>query len=200
MRIQILEAQCSNATASKVRCVHSQSAAVYIRACLSLPMKMANGDLRQQLATMRQLLLDEELLDEQFIQLEELEAEGNPNFVEEVFSLYFRDSTKTLESVGQMLKKTPVEFDKVDRALHMLKGNSASVGANKVVNEVNRMRGLIEENSFESCNATYEQLKKEHDELKGKMEAYLQLLKQVEAAEKPRQGDDQGSASDTESS
>lgn len=52
---------------------------------------------------MNAALLHQELLDEQFIQLEELESEGNPNFVEEVFSLYFRDSTKTLESVGQML-------------------------------------------------------------------------------------------------
>ncbi|XP_018725918.2 histidine-containing phosphotransfer protein 4 [Eucalyptus grandis] len=164
------------------------------------------ADLHQQLTTMRQSLLDEELLDEQFVQLEELEAEGNPNFVVEVFSLYFRDSTKTLESVGQMLEKTPVEFDKVDRALHMLKGNSASVGAYKVVTEVNRMRDLIEEKNPESCNATYEQLKKEHDVLKGKMEAYLQLLKEAEAAEKPSQGgggggdDDEDPMSSTESS
>ncbi|KAF7851159.1 hypothetical protein BT93_L4420 [Corymbia citriodora subsp. variegata] len=162
--------------------------------------EMANGDLREQLTTLRRSLLDEELLDEQFIQLEELEVEGNPNFVEEVFTLYFRDSTKTLESVGQMLEKTPVEFDKVDRALHMLKGNSASVGASKVVNEVNRMRDLIEENHVESCNATYEQLKKEHDVLKEKMEAYLQLLKEAEAAEKACQGDDEDPVSDVENS
>lgn len=52
---------------------------------------------------MNAALLHQELLDEQFIQLEELEAEGSPNFVEEVFTLYSRDSTKTLESIGQML-------------------------------------------------------------------------------------------------
>ncbi|XP_048133251.1 histidine-containing phosphotransfer protein 4-like isoform X2 [Rhodamnia argentea] len=149
---------------------------------------------------MNAALLHQELLDEQFIQLEELEAEGSPNFVEEVFTLYFRDSTKTLESIGQMLEKTPVEFDKVDRALHMLKGNSRSVGANKVMNEVIRMRDLIEEKNLESCNATYEQLKKDHDELKEKMEAFLQLQKQVKAAEKPPQGDDQEPVSGTESS
>ncbi|KAI3421724.1 HPt domain-containing protein [Psidium guajava] len=100
-----------------------------------------------------------------------------------------------------MLEKTPVEFDKVDRALHMLKGNSSSVGASKVVNEVIRMRDLIEEKNLESCNATYEQLKKDHDELRKKMEAYLELQKQVKAAEKPPQDDDdQEPVSGTESS
>ena len=39
-------------------------------------------------------------MDKYFIQLEELE-ESNPNFVEDVVSLYFRDSTKILADIEE---------------------------------------------------------------------------------------------------
>lgn len=44
----------------------------------------------------------QKLLDAQFVQLEELE-DDNPNFVEEVFDMYFKDSAETINSVEQEL-------------------------------------------------------------------------------------------------
>lgn len=42
-------------------------------------------------------------LDEQFIQLEELQDDANPNFVEEVVTLYYRDSTRLMNNIEQAL-------------------------------------------------------------------------------------------------
>lgn len=43
------------------------------------------------------------LLDEQFIQLEELQDDANPNFVEEVVTLYYRDSSRIILNIEQSL-------------------------------------------------------------------------------------------------
>lgn len=43
------------------------------------------------------------LLDEQFIQLEELQDDANPNFVEEVVTLYYRDSSRMILNIEQSL-------------------------------------------------------------------------------------------------
>ena len=42
-------------------------------------------------------------LDEQFIQLEELEDDDNPNFVEEVVTSYFSDSARLIRNINQAL-------------------------------------------------------------------------------------------------
>lgn len=42
-------------------------------------------------------------IDEQFVQLEELQDDANPNFVEEVVTLYYRDSTRLIVSIEQAL-------------------------------------------------------------------------------------------------
>ena len=42
-------------------------------------------------------------LDEQFIQLEELQDDANPDFVEEIVTLYYRDSSRLLSNIEQAL-------------------------------------------------------------------------------------------------
>lgn len=48
-------------------------------------------------------LVFQEILDKQFVQMEELEDVHNPNFAEELMTLYFRDSSKLLISVEKAL-------------------------------------------------------------------------------------------------
>lgn len=43
------------------------------------------------------------LVDEQFVQLEELQDDANPNFVEEVATLYYRDSSRLIHNIEQAL-------------------------------------------------------------------------------------------------
>ncbi|KAB2078900.1 hypothetical protein ES319_A06G193900v1 [Gossypium barbadense] len=113
---------------------------------------MESKHVNQQIAAMRQSFFDEEVLDEFFSQLEQLEDQNNPNFVEEVFTMYFRDSTTLLETVEQ-----------------------AIVGANKVLNEINKTRQVLEKGNLEGTKAGIWEMRKEYDSLKAKLEPYFQL-------------------------
>ncbi|XVE70494.1 hypothetical protein DITRI_Ditri10aG0076800 [Diplodiscus trichospermus] len=144
---------------------------------------MESRTLRQQIISMRQSFFDEEILDGQFTQLEQLEDRDNPNFVEEVLTLYFRDSTALLATLEQAMETVPIDFPKVDKMLHQLKGSSASVGANKVRNEINKTRELCQETKVEGAKAAFQELRKEHDTLKAKLEPYFHQLRQAGSAE-----------------
>ncbi|KAF3442976.1 hypothetical protein FNV43_RR16894 [Rhamnella rubrinervis] len=126
----------------------------------------ANKPLRQQIASMRQSLFDEGILDNHYMQLENLEDNDNPNFAEEVMSLYCRDSTKIIASLHQALEKPgPLDVNKLDKLLHQLKGGSART------------------------KSMFQQLQKEHDTLRARIEPYFQLLRQVgpcETAQRPK--------------
>ncbi|KAK9275615.1 hypothetical protein L1049_022882 [Liquidambar formosana] len=82
-------------------------------------MSMESDPLRQQLASMRQALFDE------FATLEFLETKDEPNFVEEVIGLFFRDSTKLFETIEKALEKTPFDPIMMDKYLHQFKGSSS---------------------------------------------------------------------------
>ncbi|KHG28275.1 Histidine-containing phosphotransfer 4 -like protein [Gossypium arboreum] len=113
---------------------------------------MESKHVNQQIAAMRQSFFDEEVLDEFFSQLEQLEDQNNPNFVEEVFTMYFRDSTTLLETVEQ-----------------------AIVGANKVLNEINKTRQVLEKGNLEGTKAGIWEMRKKYGSLKAKLEPYFQL-------------------------
>ncbi|KAL1166654.1 hypothetical protein V6Z11_A06G211000 [Gossypium hirsutum] len=134
---------------------------------------MESKHVNQQIAAMRQSFFDEEVLDEFFSQLEQLEDQNNPNFVEEVFTMYFRDSTTLLETVEQAMKTISITLAKMDKILHQLKGSSASS------NEINKTRQVLEKGNLEGTKAGIWEMRKEYDSLKAKLEPYFQQLKQA---------------------
>ncbi|KAK8495550.1 hypothetical protein V6N13_016520 [Hibiscus sabdariffa] len=153
---------------------------------------MESSHLRQQIAAMRQSFFDEEILDGQFCQLERLENRGNPNFVEEVLTMYFRDSTTLLQTVEQEIETDTIDLAKVDMMLHKFKGSSASIGANKVRNNITKTRQLLEEGNLEGAKLAFRELRMEHDNLRAKLEPYFQQLRQVgpvETATRPKGSD-----------
>ncbi|KAG8656428.1 hypothetical protein MANES_04G134100v8 [Manihot esculenta] len=62
-----------------------------------------NNQLHRQVILSRQSLFDQGFLDEQFLQLEELQDDANPNFVEEIVTLHYRDSARLILSIEQAL-------------------------------------------------------------------------------------------------
>ncbi|GMJ14326.1 HPT phosphotransmitter 4 [Hibiscus trionum] len=144
---------------------------------------------RQQIAAMRQSFFDEEILDKQFYQLERLEKKGNPNFVEEVLTIYFRESTALLQTIEQAMETEPIEPVKIDRMLYKLKGSSASIGANKVRNKITKTRQLVEGGKLEEAKAAFRELRNEHGNLMAKLELYFQQLCPVETASRPVPGE-----------
>ncbi|KAD4889326.1 hypothetical protein E3N88_21399 [Mikania micrantha] len=131
----------------------------------------------RQIANTRQSLFDQGYLDEQFIQLEELQDNSNPNFVEEVVTLFYRDSARFLSRLDQALENRPLDFNKLDGLMHQFKGSSTSIGAKKVKTECTHFRNYCNARNAEECKRTFQNVKKEYTTLRKKLEAYFQLSK-----------------------
>ncbi|KAE8696425.1 Histidine-containing phosphotransfer protein 4 [Hibiscus syriacus] len=140
---------------------------------------MDRNPLRRQLQIMRKSFFDQGYLDEQFVQLEELQDEANPNFVEEVVTLYYRDSARLILSIEQALERKPFDFNKLDAHMHQFKGSSSSIGAKKVKAESTQFREYCKSRNREGCTRCFQQLKKEYATLRKKLEAYFQLARQA---------------------
>ncbi|KAH9665709.1 Histidine-containing phosphotransfer protein 4 [Citrus sinensis] len=138
-----------------------------------------NQQLRRQLASMRQSLFDQGHLDEQFILLEELQDDANPNFVEEVVTLHYRDSARLITTIERALEKSPLDFNKLDGYMHQFKGSSTSIGAKKVKAESTQFREYCEAGNGEGCMKTFQLLKRDYATLRRKLEAYFQLARQA---------------------
>ncbi|KAM6583271.1 hypothetical protein CsatB_010273 [Cannabis sativa] len=151
---------------------------------------MESNPLRQQIANMRQSLFDEKMLDEHYLIVEQLEDKNNPNFAEDIMAIFNQDSTQLIANLEQALEKEKPHHDFIvmEKQLYQLAGSSASVGANQVSIEVDNMRKCTREHDIERMKTTLQQVKKEHEKLRGRIEPYFQLLRQVgpvETAQRP---------------
>ncbi|XP_015934927.1 histidine-containing phosphotransfer protein 4-like [Arachis duranensis] len=135
--------------------------------------------LQREAAFIRSSLLDQGYLDEQFIQLEELQDNDNPNFVEEVVTLFYTDSARLIYNIDQALLSNPTDFTKLDDYMHQFKGSCSSIGAKKVKNECNGFGEYCEAQNYDGCFRTFQQIKQEYINLKKKLETYFQLLKEA---------------------
>ncbi|XXG45868.1 hypothetical protein AAC387_Pa02g0835 [Persea americana] len=144
--------------------------------------------MQRQVSYMKNWLIEQGFLDEQFLQLEELQDDVNPNFVEEVVALYFKDSSRMMINIDAALERSPLDFSKLETFMHQFKGSSSSIGAKKVKNECSLFREYCEQGNRDGCLRTFQQVKKEHAILRKKLESYFQLARQagpLQAASRP---------------
>ncbi|KAK9677034.1 hypothetical protein RND81_11G117700 [Saponaria officinalis] len=150
---------------------------------------MEKNQSHRQVTQMRQSLFDQGFLDEQFVQLEELQDDTNPYFVEEVATLFYRDSGRLLTNIEQAMDRCPMDFIKLDNFMQQFKGSCSSIGAKRVKNECNQFKEYCRTGNSDGCLQTFQQMKREYTTLKRKLEAYFQLVRQVgprEIATRPR--------------
>ncbi|XAR67676.1 hypothetical protein NMG60_11002539 [Bertholletia excelsa] len=127
---------------------------------------MERNRMHLQLTNMRKALFDQGFLDEQFVPLEELQDDANPNFVEEIVTLFYRDSTRLILNLEQ-----------------------AFIGAKKVKSECTQFREYCRTGNGDGCKRTFQQLQREYAALKEKLETYFQVARQagpVETARRPK--------------
>ncbi|KAM7490479.1 hypothetical protein LguiA_033400 [Lonicera macranthoides] len=135
--------------------------------------------LQRQVASMRISLFEQGYIDEQYFnELEELEDDANPNFVEEIVKLFYTDSVRYTNSIQHALDDKPLDFGKLDHYMHQFKGSSSSIGAKKVKKECTQFQEYCKAGNSEGCMRTFQQVKQEHATLKKKLEAYFQLKNQ----------------------
>ncbi|KAJ8529448.1 hypothetical protein K7X08_036283 [Anisodus acutangulus] len=136
------------------------------------------NQLQRKLAEYTASLYNEKILDEQFIQLQQLQDENNPDFVVEVVSLFFEDSERLLNELAKALNQTNVDFKKLDANVHQLKGSSSSIGAQTVQRVCIAFRNYCDERNVEGCLQCLQQVKNEYTLVKNKLETLFKLEKQ----------------------
>ncbi|XP_020885928.1 histidine-containing phosphotransfer protein 1 isoform X2 [Arabidopsis lyrata subsp. lyrata] len=100
----------------------------------------------------------EGILDSQFLQLQQLQDESNPDFVSQVVTLFFQDSDRILNDLSLSLDQQVVDFKKVDPHVHQLKGSSSR------------------------CHRCLQQVKQEYYLVKNRLETLFKLEQQIVAS------------------
>ncbi|KAG5626248.1 hypothetical protein H5410_011466 [Solanum commersonii] len=149
--------------------------------------------IQRKLAEYTASLYNEKILDEQFIQLQQLQDESNPDFVVEVVSLFFEDSERLFNELAKALvskitefsilvcknsNQTNVDFKKLDAHVHQLKGSSSSIGAQRVQRVCISFRNYCDDRNVEGCLKCLQQVKIEYTFVKNKLETLFKLEKQ----------------------
>ncbi|KAH8954090.1 hypothetical protein BDL97_08G061500 [Sphagnum fallax] len=163
------------------------------------------GEEAMQLAAVKQQYIEhmdslraEELLDDQFLELQQLQDESSPDFVEEVVLLFIQDSGRIIQNLADSLEQKPVNFKKVDAHVHQFKGSSSrvctltwvdenavhgnvSIGAKRVKAVCIILHMCCDRQDQQGCLFALEHVKREFDLIKGKLETMLELEKQIVA-------------------
>ncbi|XP_038875263.1 histidine-containing phosphotransfer protein 1 isoform X3 [Benincasa hispida] len=119
---------------------------------------MEVGLMQRQWVEYTKSLFLEDFLDSQFIELQKLQDEGNPDFIVEVVSLFFEDSERLLNDLTAAFDQPDVDFQKIDGHVHQLKGSSSR------------------------CLRCLQQLKQETCLVKNKLENLFRMEQQIVAA------------------
>ncbi|KAK4598237.1 hypothetical protein RGQ29_015638 [Quercus rubra] len=143
---------------------------------------MASSSLQQQIASMRQSLFDEGIIDrDRFIQLETM---TNPDFVNIAIKAYFEDSPKAINDIENAVEANPLNVTELDRCLQIFKDGNDCIGASKVITEINNIEFFCYDKDMErsKSRAALATMQQEYIILKSKLEAYLDLLRQAAPA------------------
>ncbi|XP_060211260.1 pseudo histidine-containing phosphotransfer protein 2-like isoform X1 [Lycium barbarum] len=135
--------------------------------------------MQRQAAYMKRSLFNQEYLDEQFNELEELQDDDNPNFVEEVVNLFFTDSVRLIRNIELALANGPYDFGRLNDMMHQFKGSSSSIGAKRVKRECSQFQEYCSERNIEGCKRAFQGVKQEYATLKIKLDAYFQMAREA---------------------
>ncbi|KAK4730123.1 hypothetical protein R3W88_023111 [Solanum pinnatisectum] len=135
--------------------------------------------MQRQAASMKRNLFYQDYLDEQFNELEELQDDDNPNFVEEVVNLFFTDSVRLIRNVDLALANEPYNFGRLDDLMHQFKGSSSSIGAKRVKRECSQFQQYCNERNIDGCKRAFQGVKQEYATLKTKLDAYFQAAREA---------------------
>ncbi|XP_047965451.1 pseudo histidine-containing phosphotransfer protein 6-like [Salvia hispanica] len=132
--------------------------------------------LRADMNRLLAILFHQGVLDEQFLQLQQLQDESSPNFVSEVVNIYFRHSEKLLRNLRALLVDRELcDYNKMGIHLNQLVGSSSSIGLRNVCIA---FRAASHHNNRPGCLRALELLEYEYCYLKNKLHEFFQIEQQ----------------------
>lgn len=138
--------------------------------------------LQKQFADYTTSLFNQGILNDQFIHVQVLQDETNPQFLSEIVNLFLTEAQKHLNELANNLEQQNVDFEMIQKSLHYLKGSSSSVGAEEVHNACVEFINCCNEKNVEGCITCWEQARNAYVLVKNKLETLLQIEQQIVAA------------------
>ncbi|CAK8535663.1 unnamed protein product [Lathyrus sativus] len=124
-------------------------------------------------------LFHQGVLDEQFLQLQQLQDQTSPNFVSEVVNIYFHESEKLLTNLRSLLMEREFsDYKKMEIHLNQFIGSSSSIGAKRVTSICIAFRAASEQDNRAGCLRALEMLEHEYCYLKNKLHELFQIEQQ----------------------
>ncbi|XVE96470.1 hypothetical protein REPUB_Repub02eG0224700 [Reevesia pubescens] len=148
---------------------------------------MALAALKTQLRNFVQSMLDEGVLDSQFSQIQALQDSSNPNFVDEVITLFCNDAERIITELNRYLGYQIVDFSKLDSYVHQLKGSSSSIGAHRMKLACVNLRQASDDRNKEGCLRALNSITSEYCLLRSKFQTLIQLERRIIALETNQQ-------------
>ncbi|XVF76243.1 hypothetical protein PTKIN_Ptkin13bG0250600 [Pterospermum kingtungense] len=149
--------------------------------------QMALAAYKTQLKNFVQSMFDEGLLDSQFSQIQALQDSSNPNFVDEVITLFCSDAERIITELNRYLGYQDVDFSKVDAYVHQLKGSSSSLGAHRLKLACVNLRQASDERNKEGCMRALNLITQEYCLLRNRFQTVVQLERSIIALETNQQ-------------
>ncbi|KAI5414130.1 histidine-containing phosphotransfer protein 6, variant 2 [Lathyrus oleraceus] len=112
-------------------------------------------------------LFHQGVLDEQFLQLQQLQDHTSPNFVSEVVNIYFHEMEREFS-----------DYKKMEIHLNQFIGSSSSIGAKRVTSICIAFRAASEQDNRAGCLRALEMLEHEYCYLKNKLHELFQIEQQ----------------------
>ncbi|MBA0778665.1 hypothetical protein Gotri_006511 [Gossypium trilobum] len=138
---------------------------------------LAADRLRADMNRLLSFLFHQGILDEQFLQLQQLQDETSPNFVSEVVNIYFHESEKLLRNLRSLLMDREFsDYNKMGIHLNQFMGSSSSIGAKRIRNVCLAFRAASDQNNRAGCLSALEVLEHEYCFLKNKLHELFQVL------------------------
>ncbi|XVF07712.1 hypothetical protein REPUB_Repub06bG0163300 [Reevesia pubescens] len=149
--------------------------------------QMALAALKTQLKNFVQSMFDEQVLDSQFSQIQALQDSSNPNFVDEVITLFCSDAERIITELNSYLGYQTVDFSRLDSYVHQLKGSSSSIGAHRLKLSCVNLRQASDDRNKEGCMLALNQITREYCILRSKFQTLIQLERSIIALETSQQ-------------
>ncbi|XP_020572322.1 pseudo histidine-containing phosphotransfer protein 6 isoform X2 [Phalaenopsis equestris] len=148
---------------------------------------MGAGRWEDDMSRLLALLFHQGVLDEHFMQLQQLQDDSSPNFVSEVISIYFRESERLLRNIRTLLAdRECTDYRKIGVCLNHLMGSSSSIGANLVRNVCVAFRAASEHCNWAGCLRLLAVLEHEYCYLKNRLHELFQIEQQRVLADRVR--------------
>lgn len=120
--------------------------------------------------------VEQGILDDQFVQLQNLQDESNPGFVKELIHLYHADASRKMQQIEEMINQPNAEYQQLDACVHQFKGSSASFGAAEMTKICIEFRNAYQNSDMSSCRGIATRMREAY----GRLQAVLNEFERLE--------------------